>query len=126
MRFIPLGLPAFVVKFGGSTLWALLLYWIVSSLLSSWRIPTVSLITGVLATSVEFFKLYRSPFLDAFRRTLPGVLLLGRIFSAWDIFAYLLAISVGAFIDMRLRRTDWRTASSRWGVDESPPHTRVH
>jgi hypothetical protein len=107
VRFAPLGLPPFVVKFGGSTLWALMLYWMVSTLLPSWRIPTVSMLTGVLTASVEFFKLYHSPALETFRRTLPGILLLGRIFSAWDILAYLLAISVGASLDMRVRPIDW-------------------
>ena len=33
VRFAPLGLPQFVVKYGGSTLWALMVYWIVSALL---------------------------------------------------------------------------------------------
>lgn len=56
----------------------------VSALFSSWRILTVSMLTGVLTTSVEFFKLYHSAALEAFRRTLPGILLLKRLFSAWD------------------------------------------
>ena len=31
IRFGPLGLPFFVVKYGGSILWALMIYWIISS-----------------------------------------------------------------------------------------------
>jgi hypothetical protein len=85
VRFAPLGLPPVVVKYGGSTLWPLMVYWIVSTLLASWRLPAVVLLTGVLATAVEFVKLYHSPALDAFRLTLPGILLLGRFFSGWDI-----------------------------------------
>jgi Protein of unknown function (DUF2809) len=103
VRFAPLGLPPLIVKYGGSTLWALMLYWIVSTLLPSWRLPAAALLTGVLATAVEFVKLYHSPGLDAFRLTLPGVLLLGRFFSVWDIAAYWLAIIVGAFVDKALR-----------------------
>lgn len=103
VRFAPLGLPLFVVKYGGSTLWALMVYWIISALLPSWRLLTVALVAGTLATAVEFFKLYHSPALDAFRLTLPGVLLLGRFFSVWDIVAYWLAIVVGAFADQALR-----------------------
>ncbi len=97
IRFARLGLPTLVVKYGGSTLWALMVYWIVSALLPSWRLPAVALLTGVLATAVEFAKLYQSPGLDAFRLTLPGVLLLGRFFSGWDIVAYWLAIVAGVF-----------------------------
>jgi hypothetical protein len=99
IRFAPLGLPHFVAKYGGSMLWALMIYWIVSALLPSWRVPAVALVAGALATAVEFLKLYHAPALDAFRLTLPGVLLLGRFFSVWDIVAYWLAIFVGAFVD---------------------------
>jgi hypothetical protein len=103
VRFAPLGFPPLIVKYGGSALWALMVYWIVSALLPSWRLPAVILLTGVLATAVEFIKLYHSPGLEAFRLTLPGVLLLGRFFSVWDIAAYWFAISVGAFMDKAIR-----------------------
>ena len=103
IRFAPLGLPSFIVKYGGSTMWALMAYWIVSTFLPSWRLLTVALLTGTLATAVEFVKLYHSPLLDAFRLTLPGIVLLGRIFSVWDIVAYWLAISVGAIVDRGFR-----------------------
>ena len=109
IRFAPIGLPHVVVKYGGSTLWALMLYWLVSTLLPSWRLPAVALLTGVLATAVEFFKLYHSPGLDSFRLTLPGILLLGRFFSVWDIAAYWSAIGVGAFLDQRIRRRHLHT-----------------
>jgi hypothetical protein len=58
-----------------------------------------ALLAGVLATAVEFLKLCHSPALDAFRHTLPGILLLGRVFSVWEIAAYWQAISAGAFLD---------------------------
>ena len=103
VRFVPLGLPPAIVKYGGSTLWALMIYWVVSTLLPSWRIPTVALLAATLATAIEFLKLYHSSPLDAFRHTLAGVLLLGRFFSVWDLIAYWLAISIGALVDRRLR-----------------------
>jgi len=102
-RFVPLGMSPFVVKYGGSTMWALMAYWIVSTLLPSRRLLTVVLLTGTLATAVEFIKLYHAPILDAFRLTLLGIVLLGRYFSAWDIVTYWLAISVGALIDRSFR-----------------------
>jgi hypothetical protein len=106
VRLVPLGLPASVVKYGGSTLWALMIYWIVSTLSPTLRLLTAALLSGCIATAVEFFKLYHSPGMDAFRLTLPGMLLLGRYFSVWDIVAYWMAISVGALIDMRMRRIE--------------------
>ena len=103
VRFAPLGLPPAIVKYGGSALWALMIYWIVSTLLPAWRIRSVALLAAAIATAVEFGKLYHSAWLDEFRHTLAGVLLLGRFFSVWDLVAYWLAISIGALVDRRLR-----------------------
>lgn len=105
IRFVHVGLPPLVMKYGGSMLWALTMYWIVSTLLPSCRIVTAALVSAVLAAAVELFKLYHSPGMDAFRHTTPGILLLGRIFSGWDIAAYWLAIVAGAFADRRIRAT---------------------
>ena len=104
IRFVHLGLPAGVVKYGGSMLWALMIYWIVSALLPSRRCFPDILLSGSLATAMELLKLYRSPGLDAFRRTLPGILLLGRFFSVQDILAYWLAILAGCLLDRAIRR----------------------
>ena len=57
----------------------------------------------------EFFKLFHAPALDAFRLTLPGILLLGRIFSVWDIVAYWLAICIAALGDLAMRRVPGQT-----------------
>ncbi len=104
MRFGSMGLPGFVVKYGGSTMWALMIYWVLALVLRGsgpWR---VMVFAGVVATAVEFLKLYRTPWLDAFRGTLPGILLLGRYFSGWDIVAYWVAIGLGAVVDASLIR----------------------
>jgi len=115
VRFVPLRLPPFVIKYGGSMLWALMIYWLFSTLLRRQPVFLVALIAGVVATTVEFFKLYHSPAADAFRLTLPGILLLGRFFSAWDVFAYWLAIAIGACIDLRIshRSADSTMANER-------------
>jgi hypothetical protein len=106
VRMAPLGLPAVVVKYGGSMLWAVMIYWIVSTALPQWRLPVVVMIAGAIATCVEFFKLYHSPGMDAFRLTLPGMILLGRIFSVRDIVAYWIAISAAAWLDGGIRRIE--------------------
>lgn len=111
-RFAPLGLPHYVVKYGGSMLWALMIYWIVSTLLPARRLLPVALLSGAIATTVEFAKLCHTPALDAFRLTLPGILLLGRFFSFWDIVAYWFAVSIGAYIDGALIRRSYRSAGS--------------
>jgi hypothetical protein len=104
VRFAHLGLPALVVKYGGSMLWALMFYWIISALWPAGRIVPAALFTAALTAAIEFFKLVHSPALDAFRLTLPGILLLGRVFSLWDVAAYWLAIVIGAWLDSLLRK----------------------
>jgi hypothetical protein len=107
VRVAPLDLPEFVTKYGGSMLWALMIYWICSTALATARLPTVTAVSGLTATGIECIKLYHAPWLDAFRLTIPGILLLGRYFSFRDLVAYWIAISLGAFLDGRfLRRQD--------------------
>lgn len=102
IRFGHLGLPPVIVKFGGSALWAVMIYWIVATLLPSARWSRWVVWSGVTATAVELIKLYHVRWLDSFRITLPGALLLGRYFSAWDIVVYWAAIVLVASMDHRL------------------------
>ena len=103
VRFAHLGLPPLIVKYGASALWALMIYWIVSTVLPRSPVVAVALFAAAIATIVEFAKLIHFPALDAFRLTLPGILLLGRFFSLWDLLAYYAAILLGALLDHRLR-----------------------
>jgi hypothetical protein len=61
VRFVHLGLPPFIVKYDGSMLGALMIYWIASTVLSTFRVPKVFLLAGTVGTAIEFGKLYRSP-----------------------------------------------------------------
>jgi hypothetical protein len=104
IRFTHLGLPRSVVKYGGSMLWAAMIYWLVSTVLASWRLTSATAVAGGIATAVEFLKLYHTPWLDVFRRTLPGIVLLGSIFSFRDIVAYWIAIGLAFVLDLSVRR----------------------
>ena len=104
LRLTHVGLPFFIVKYGGSTLWALMIYWIVTAIRPHWPIMTSALAAAGIAAAVEFFKLVQTPAFDAFRRTLPGALLLGRVFSIWDLIAYAAAITAAALADRAMRQ----------------------
>jgi hypothetical protein len=106
LRRVPLGLPIGVVKYGGSILWAMMLYALLATLRPTAAPHQLGLGTLALATSVECFKLVHTPALDIFRRTLSGTLLLGRFFSFQDLAAYSLAITLAATLDHRTRRVD--------------------
>ena len=110
IRLAPLGLPNAFVKYGGSLLWALMIYWIVSSVRPLWQLMRGALVSSAIAFCVELFKLHHTPLLDAFRLTLPGKLLLGRVFSLWDLVAYAVAIIVGVLADHMIRSGMWRLA----------------
>ncbi|WP_456717155.1 ribosomal maturation YjgA family protein [Bradyrhizobium sp. USDA 4353] len=118
LRFYGLGvgLPAFIVKYGGSILWAMMVYMLLVALLPlrSWRqIGGLALAAAVI---VEASRLIHTPWLDSFRLTLAGALLLGRIFSPWNIVAYAIGIVIGICID----RTLFAAASTQATERQSP------
>ncbi|MDH2354947.1 DUF2809 domain-containing protein [Bradyrhizobium sp. SSUT18] len=95
----PLGLPAFIVKYGGSLLWATMVFLLVGVLLPRLSRTRMAAIAMVIAVVVEFSRLVHAPWLDAFRLTTAGALLLGRIFSLWNLVAYAIGIVFGVWID---------------------------
>lgn len=94
-----LGLPGLVVKYGGSILWAIMVLFIVAIVRPTLSRTRMIAIAAIIAIAVELFRLIHTPWLDAFRITLAGALLLGRIFSPWDILAYGVGILLGALLD---------------------------
>jgi hypothetical protein len=99
-----LGLPAVVVKYGGSALWAMMVFFLVAIAASNLSRHHVASIAAAIAVGVELFRLVHTPWLDDFRLTTAGALLLGRIFSLWDLLAY----GVGIILGMLLDRFEWR------------------
>ena len=102
----PLGLPAFVVKYGGSLLWATMVFLLVGLLLPRLPRSQLAVIAMAVAAVVEFSRLVHTPWLDAFRLTTAGALPLGRIFSLWNLAAYAVGIGLGIWLDrlMEIRR----------------------
>jgi hypothetical protein len=94
-----LGWPAIIVKYGGSMLWGAMVFFLVAIAAPRRSRRYVALISAVIAVCVELFRLVHAPWLDDFRLTLAGALLLGRIFSAWDILAYGAGIGLGMGLD---------------------------
>ena len=95
-----LGLPAFIVKYGGSVLWGTMVFFLVAIAAPRLSRGRIALISAAIAIIVELFRLVHTPALDAFRLTLAGALLIGRIFSPWGMLAY----GVGIMLAMGLDR----------------------
>lgn len=104
LRLLPMGLPAGFVKYGGSVLWGAMVYGMVAFVMAGARTRAVVAVALAVAVTSELFRLYSTPDLDAFRRTLPGQLLLGRIFSVWNIAAYAAGTLLAGLIDRAIRR----------------------
>jgi hypothetical protein len=104
---LQLGFPAFVVKYSGSLLWGTMVFFLVAIAAPSWSPRNIALIALAIAIGVELFRLVHTPWLDAFRLTLPSALLLGRIFSLWNMLAYGVGIGLGVLLD-RFSRRDFR------------------
>jgi hypothetical protein len=81
-----------------------MIYWIAAFVFPRTQILKLAILCGILATAVEFFKLFHSPALDAFRLTFLGKVLIGRLFYWTGIVAYWLAISAAALTDSKLIR----------------------
>ena len=103
-RFVPIGLPPFLYKYGGSVLWAAMIYWLLVLVAPAERPLRFAAIAAVIATAVELFKLVHTPALDAFRLTFAGKVILGRFFYWSDFVAYYAAIAVMAWVHGRLLR----------------------
>ena len=98
-RFVPIGLPSLIVKYGGSFLWAATVYWFIAFLLARRKPRELALISLVVATAIEFLKQVQSPCLGIVRGTFFGKVILGRYFSYTDIAVYWLAIFCAVWID---------------------------
>ncbi|OHV20853.1 MULTISPECIES: DUF2809 domain-containing protein [Rhizobium] len=92
-------LPFIVVKYGGSALWGAMVYLLVALFVARSRPAIIAAMALFIAISVELFRLYHTPWLDAFRLTTAGALLIGRIFSLWNILAYAIGIAAACACD---------------------------
>jgi phosphotransferase system glucose/maltose/N-acetylglucosamine-specific IIC component len=96
---VGLGLPGLAVKYGGSLLWGSMVFFLVASVASSLTRQRAAMIAVAIAICVEVFRLVHEPSLDAFRLTTAGALLLGRVFSPWNVLAYACGIAVAMLLD---------------------------
>ena len=93
LRLGPWHLPLTVHHYGGGVLWgAMVVSLVVFARPRSWGWAASVTAACACAAAVELPRLYHAPVLDAFRKTMPGQLLLGSIFSTWNLVAYAVGI----------------------------------
>lgn len=95
-------LPAFIARYAGDALWAMMVMWIYALL---WRrVSTARLSAAALVTAyaVELSQLYRAPWIDALRESRVGALVLGQGFLWSDLVCYAAGVALGAILDAAL------------------------
>jgi hypothetical protein len=98
-RFVPLGLPYVIVKYGGSFFWASTVYWFIGYFLARQKPLTLALLSLVITAAIEFLKRVQSSTLENIRNTFFGIMILGRRFSYTDIAVYWIAILCMLWLD---------------------------
>jgi Protein of unknown function (DUF2809) len=94
-----LGLSPSIVKYGGSVLWGTMVFFLAAICALGQPRWKIALISIAIAIGVELFRLVHTPWLDDFRLTTAGALLLGRVFSPWNMLAYAAGIMLGMMLD---------------------------
>ena len=94
-----LGLPSVLVKYGGSMLWGTMVFFLIAMAALTRSPSAIALISATVAICVELFRLVHTPWLDDFRLTTLGALLIGRVFSPWNMLAYGAGIVLGMWLD---------------------------
>ena len=97
-------LPEFIGEYAGDTLWALMLFLLVSTLLAGRTVISRATISLVLAFVVEISQLYHAPWIDSIRDTTLGGLVLGFGFLWIDLVCYTAGIIIGVGAEYGIRR----------------------
>jgi hypothetical protein len=86
-------------KWVGSILWGLMVFFIMGFIFKDRTTLYNGMVSIVFSIGVEVAKLYHTPWIDAFRYTKIGGLLLGHVFSWNNIFLYITGIALGAICE---------------------------
>ncbi|TXM75193.1 DUF2809 domain-containing protein [Methylobacterium sp. WL103] len=114
LRLVPWGLPLTAHHVGGGLLWGAMLYGLVAAgRPPGWSRTAAVAVAIVVGCGIELLRLHRDPALDAFRATLAGQLLLGRLFSPWNMLTYAAGILAAA---VATRRMTWTAHRGRRSV----------
>ena len=92
-------LPSFVGEFGGDTLWALMLFLLVSFVLARSSLIQRFGISLAIASAIEVSQLNHATWIDGIRNTRLGGLVLGFGFLWTDLVCYAVGIATGALLE---------------------------
>lgn len=116
MMVIPLGLltradlplPDIIARYGGDTLYATLIYFLLAWLWPQARGWALTAGAWLICLSIELSQLLDTPWLNAVRATLPGRLVFGAGFLCSDLLCYAVGVGLGLLVDSVLLRRNRR------------------
>ena len=94
-----LPLSSFLAKYGGDSLWALVVFLGFGFTFHRSSTVRISLAAVCFAWSVEFLQLYHAHWIDGIRSTRLGRVVLGTTFNSPDLLAYVVGIMLGALAE---------------------------
>lgn len=97
-------LPTFLAEYAGDTLWALMLFLLISMIITNQPLKTRMATSLTLSFLVELSQLYHAPWIESIRRTTLGGLVLGFGFLWSDLVCYSVGITLGAIAELILKR----------------------
>lgn len=100
---VDLGLHPIARDMLGDALWAAMIYCWLGALLTHASGRTRMLLALAICFAVEASQLYRAPWLDALRATVPGHLVLGSGYESRDLLSYFLGVAAAAGASRFLR-----------------------
>lgn len=103
-RRFPLAFPQVVSRYGGDTLWAMMIVWLIALLSPRMRTVTLGLSALAVCILVETSQLYHAAWIDALRATRMGALALGHGFLWSDVFCYVAGVFAAVIIRQLVMR----------------------
>jgi hypothetical protein len=89
-------LPPFMAEYAGDTLWALVLFLLISTMFAGTSLAVRTATALAIAFLVEISQLYHAPWIDSIRQTRLGGYALGHGFLWTDLICYTVGIASGA------------------------------
>jgi hypothetical protein len=103
-RAIASALPWWLAKNAGDALYATMVFFGIGFVAPRIRTSTAAAIALVFCAAIECSQAYHTPWLDAVRDTLPGHLVLGQGFHAFDLVCYAIGVALGATLELGVAR----------------------
>jgi hypothetical protein len=103
-RKLPHLFPAFISKYGGDTLWALLFFFLFRMVWINKAIWKVAFATYAFAVLIEVSQLYQATWINEWRASFMGQMILGHGFLWGDLICYAVGVLLGWVIGYFLEK----------------------